>query len=143
MSCAKRRGVTAPGWLDSSDVYLIMPPRSWWGLGRPPFGVRWAVSADQPLGVVGLDEAGHGLAELVDAVVQVDPQALLFAGADPSLGAAACPRLAQERGVVADAQPGDRAQEVAGAILRPPLVPQQQAAGHVRSRGCHRSMSAS
>jgi hypothetical protein len=47
-----------------------------------------AVSADQPLGVVGLDEAAYGLAELVDAVVQLCPQALLFEGADPAFGAA-------------------------------------------------------
>ena len=36
------------------------------------------MSLDQPLGVVGVHEAGDGLAELVDGVVQLDPQALLF-----------------------------------------------------------------
>src|SRR5215213_11629933 len=42
-------------------------------------GLLWgavAVSADQPLAVVGVDEAGHGLAELADGVVQLRPQAL-------------------------------------------------------------------
>ena len=62
-----------------------------------------AVSADQPLGVVGVDEAGHGLAELADGVVQLRPQALLLEGADPALSAAVGLRLAQERGVVGDA----------------------------------------
>jgi hypothetical protein len=47
-----------------------------------------AEPADQTLGVVGQDEAGHGLAELVDVVVQLGPEALLFEGADPPLGAA-------------------------------------------------------
>jgi hypothetical protein len=36
-----------------------------------------AVSLDQPRGVVAVDEASHGLAELVDGVMQLDPQALL------------------------------------------------------------------
>jgi hypothetical protein len=44
--------------------------------------------------------------ELIDGVVQLDPQALLFEGADPALGAAVGLRLTQERRVVADAQPG-------------------------------------
>jgi hypothetical protein len=44
-----------------------------------------AEPADQPLGVVGLHEADYGLAELVDGVVQLDPQALLLEGADPPL----------------------------------------------------------
>ena len=35
-------------------------------------------AADWPLGVVGVNEAGHGLAELFDAVLQLRPQALLL-----------------------------------------------------------------
>jgi hypothetical protein len=77
-----------------------------------------AEPSNQPLAVVGLDEAGHGLAEVVDGVVQLGPQALLLEGADPAFGAAACLRLAQEGGVVGDAQPADRAQEVGRAVLR-------------------------
>ena len=84
-------------------------------------GLLWgavAEPADQPLGVVGVDEDGHRLAELVDGVVQLGPQALLFQGADPAFGAAVGLRLAQEGGVVGDAQPADRSQEVARAVLR-------------------------
>ena len=62
-----------------------------------------AVPLDEPLGGVALDEAGHGLAQLVDGVVQGGPQALIFEGADPSLGAPVGLRLTQERRVVADA----------------------------------------
>jgi hypothetical protein len=90
------------------------------------------VLSDQPLGVVGVDEAGHGLAELVDSVVQLRPQALLLQGADPAFGAAVGLRLAQEGGVVGDPQPGDRAQEVARAVLGSPVVAQRQATSHVR-----------
>jgi hypothetical protein len=46
------------------------------------------VALDEPLGVVGLDEAGHRLAEVVDVVVEPSPQALLLEGLDPALGAA-------------------------------------------------------
>jgi hypothetical protein len=48
-----------------------------------------AVPPDEPSAVVAVDEAGHGLAELVDVVVQLDPQALvLSAAAAPSLSSA-------------------------------------------------------
>jgi hypothetical protein len=71
-----------------------------------------AVSLDRPRGVVAVDEASHGLAQLVDGVVQLDPQAVVFEGADPALGAAVGLRLTEEGGVDGDAQPADRAQEV-------------------------------
>jgi hypothetical protein len=58
---------------------------------------------DEPGGVVAVEEAGHGPAELLHRVVQGDPQALVFEGADPALGAAVGLRLTQERRVVADA----------------------------------------
>ena len=77
---------------------------------RPPWGLV-AVALDQPGAVVVLDEAGHGLAELVDGVVQLGPQALLVEGADPPLGATIGLRLAQEGGVGGDAEPGDRARQ--------------------------------
>jgi hypothetical protein len=54
-------------------------------------GLLWsavAVALEEPLGVVAPDEAGHGLAELVDGVVQLDPQALVLQRADPAFGAA-------------------------------------------------------
>jgi hypothetical protein len=61
------------------------------------------VPLDEPGAVVALDEAGHGLAELLDGVVQLDPQALLLEGADPAFGAAVGLGFTQERRVVADA----------------------------------------
>jgi hypothetical protein len=76
------------------------------------------VSLDQPRGVVAVDEASDGLAQLVDGVVQLDPQALLFEGADPALGAAVGLRLTQEGGVIGDPQPADPAQEVGRAVWR-------------------------
>jgi len=75
------------------------------------------VSTDQPRGVVAVDEAGDGLAQLVDGVVQLRPQALLLEGTDPALGAAVGLRLTEEGGVVADPQPADRAEEVGRAVL--------------------------
>ena len=48
----------------------------------------------EPRGVAA-DEAGHGLAQLIDGVVQLCPQALVFEGADPTLGAAVGLRLRQ------------------------------------------------
>jgi hypothetical protein len=76
-------------------------------------------------------------------VVQLDPQALLLEGADPALGAAVGLRLTKERGVIRDAQPGDRALEVARAILRPPIVAQLEAAGDVGLQPAQRSTTAS
>jgi hypothetical protein len=81
-------------------------------------GLLWgavAEPADQPLGV-GVSEADHALAELVDGVVQLRPQVLPFEGADPALGAAVGLRLAKERGVIGDPQPADGAVEVRRAV---------------------------
>ena len=47
-----------------------------------------------------VDEASGGLAELVNGVMQFDPQALLLEGADPALGAAVGFRLTEEGGVI-------------------------------------------
>jgi hypothetical protein len=101
------------------------------------------VSLDQPRGVVAVDEAADGLAQLLDGVVQLDPQALLLEGADPAFGAAVGFRLAQERGIVGDAEPADRAQEVARAVLGSPVVAQLEAAGDVGVQAAQRSMTAS
>ena len=89
------------------------------------------MALDEPGAVVAVDEAGHGLAELFDGVVQLNPQALVLEGADPALSTAVGLRFSKERGIVADAQPGQRAGEVGRAILRPPVVAHLQAAGHV------------
>ena len=65
-------------------VCLVMPVRLLCCL----VGLLWsavAVALDEPLGVVGPDEAGHGLAELVDGVVQLDPQALVLQRAGSSV----------------------------------------------------------
>lgn len=56
--------------------------------------MRWLRRPISHWGVVALDEAGHGLAELTDAVVQLGPQALLPENADPALRAIAYLRLA-------------------------------------------------
>jgi hypothetical protein len=106
-----------------------MPLRSLELPGGPPSGLV-AVPTDQPRAVVAVDEAGHGLAQLVDGVVRLGPRALLLGRADPALGAAIGLRLTQERGVVGDAQPGARAGEVAERSWVA-VVPQRQAAGYV------------
>ena len=102
-----------------------------------------AVPLDEPGAVVAVDESSHGLAELIDGVVQMDPQALVFEGADPALSAAACLRLTQERGVVADAQPGQGAGEVGRAVLRAPVVSELQARAISASSRPQRSTTAS
>ena len=58
-------------------VCLVMPLGLIVLPGRPPSGLV-AVPLDEPGGVVAVDEAGHGLAELVDGVMQLGPQALLL-----------------------------------------------------------------
>ena len=52
------------GKVAAKDRFLL------WGAVAEP--------ANQPLGVVGVYEAGDGLAKLIDGVVQLRPQALLF-----------------------------------------------------------------
>ena len=70
------------------------------------------MALDEPGAVVAVDEAGDGLAELLDGVVQLDPQALVFEGADPALDSAIGLRLTQERRAVGDPEPGQGAGEV-------------------------------
>src|SRR4029450_8163479 len=90
-----------------------------------------AVPLDEPGAVVVLDEAGHGLAELLHGVVQGGPQALLLEGADPALGATVGLRLPQERRTVGDPEPGQGAGEVGRAVLRAPVVSQRQTTSDV------------
>lgn len=90
-----------------------------------------SVALDEPLGVVSGDEAGHGLAEVVDVVVQPGPEALLLEGLDPVLGATVALGLADMGGVVGDAQSAQRAEEVGRAVLRTPVVAQPEASPDV------------
>src|ERR1700733_15640745 len=92
-----------------------------------------AQAFDEPLVVVGLDEGGNGLAEVVDIVTEPSPQALLLQGADEALGHAVALGLSDEGGIVLDAQPVEGALEVMGSVLTPPVVPQLDASGDVRS----------
>lgn len=69
------------------------------------------MALDEPLGVVGGDEGGHRLAQVVDIVVEPGPEALLLKGLDSPLGAAVALGLADIGGVVGDAQPAQRAGE--------------------------------
>lgn len=78
------------------------------------------MTPDEPLGVVELGPGGDGLAELVDGVVELGPEALLFQCSDEPFGAAVGFGLPDVGGVVCDAEPGDRPEE----MLRPVLGPQ-------------------
>src|SRR5215207_7894678 len=75
-----------------------------------------AVPSDDPGAVVTVDEAGHGLAQLVGGVVQGGPQVLVLEAADPALSAAMVPAH-QERGAVGDPEPDQRAGEV-GRVMQ-------------------------
>jgi hypothetical protein len=98
------------------SVMLLMPIVL---RGRSP-SEAGGVALDEPGGVVAVDEAGHGLAQLLHGVVQLDPQALLLESADPALSTAVGLGLAPESGIAADAQPRQGAGEVGRAVLRPP-----------------------
>jgi hypothetical protein len=101
------------------------------------------VPLDEPGAVVAVDEAGHGLAELLYGVVQLDPQALLLEGADPAFGAAVGLGFTQERGVVADAQPGQGAGEGAERYWGPQSCRSARPRATSASRRPQRSMTAS
>ena len=83
-----------------------------------------AVTLDEPGAVVAIDEASHGLAQLVDGVVQLNPQALVLEGADPAFGATVRLGLAEECGIVADASQASEPVKWGRALLRAPVVPQ-------------------
>ena len=83
-----------------------------------------SVALDEPFVVVGLGPGRHRLAEVVDGVMQLGPEALFFEGADEPFGAAVGFGFSDVGGVVCDAEPGDRPQEVAGAVLGSPVVTQ-------------------
>jgi hypothetical protein len=98
---------------------------------------------DEPGGVVALDEAGHGLAELLHGVVQLNPQALVLQGADPAFGAAVGLGFTQERRVIADPQPGQGSSEVRRTVLRPQSWRSARPRATSGSRRPQRSMTAS
>ena len=93
-----------------------------------------SVASDEPLCVVELGPSNDGSAEIVDAVVEVGPEALFFQGADEPFGTAVGFRFADEGGVVSDTEPGDRADEVPGPVLGSPVVPQRDTSGYVGSK---------
>ena len=101
------------------------------------------MALDEPGAVVAVDEAGHGLAQLVNGVVQGGPQALVLEGADPAFGAAVGLRLTQERGIIDDPQPGDRAQQVAERYCGPQSCRSARPRAMSASRWPQRSMTAS
>ena len=101
------------------------------------------MALDEPGGVVTVDEASHGLAELLDGIVQLNPQALVFEGPDPALSTAVGLRLTQERRVVGDPQPGQRAGEMGRAVLRPPVMAELQTAATSGPSWPQRSVTAS
>ena len=72
---------------------------------------------DEPLVVVGVDERGDTLSEVVDILEELGPQAPLLERPHERLGDAVALGLADEGGVVDDAEPADRSLEVLGAIL--------------------------
>jgi hypothetical protein len=72
------------------------------------------VPLDQPRGVA-VDEAADGWGQLVDGAVQLSPHALLPEGGILLSRSRWFP-TPQERGIIGDAQPGDRAEEVAPAV---------------------------
>jgi hypothetical protein len=79
-----------------------------------------AVSFDQPLVVVELDEVGDGSAEVVEVGVEPRPQALLLERLDPPFGAAVAFGFADVGGVFEDAEPAQGALEVDRAVLIEP-----------------------
>ena len=99
------------------------------------------MALDEPLRVVGVGPGSDGVAELIDGVMQLGPQALFFEGADEAFGAAVGLGLTDVGGVVGEAEPGNGAQEVVGAVLGSPVVTQLDAAGGASSP--RRSMTAS
>jgi hypothetical protein len=106
-----------------------MPLPPWWRPGRPPW-VRWPSRPISYRGCrTGRSRPPPSTAHRCCRALR--PEALLLEGADPALGAAACFRLAQEGGVVGDAQPADRAQDVARSVLGSPVVAQGDLARHV------------
>jgi hypothetical protein len=90
-----------------------------------------AVALDEPGTAVALDEPSHGVAKLVDGGVQLDPQALVFEGADPALGAAVGLRLARNAGSSAMPSQASKPVKWGRAVLGSPVVPQLEAPGDV------------
>jgi hypothetical protein len=73
---------------------------------------------DEPLGVVELGEGGHGLVQVVDVVVELGPESLLFEAADEAVCSAVALGLAHIGDVVFDPEPGRGADEVMRSHFR-------------------------
>jgi hypothetical protein len=76
-----------------------------------------SVSFDEPRCVVEFGPSSDSLAEVVDGVVEIGPEALLFQGADEPFGTAVGFGFADEGGIVCDSEPCDGADEVPGPVL--------------------------
>ena len=92
-----------------------------------------AEALDQPLVVVGPNEVGDTLTEVVDVDEEPRPKALLFQGADEPFGDAVALRLADKCGIVFDPEPFERPLEVERAVLAAPVVTQLDPSSDVRS----------
>lgn len=90
-----------------------------------------AVAADEPFGVVELGPGGDSLAEFVDGVMQLGPEALLFECADESFGTSVGFGFANERGVICDPEPVDRPEEVFRPVLGSPVVSQADSSSDI------------
>ena len=92
-----------------------------------------AQAFDEPLVVVGLDEGGDSLAEIVRVLEEPRPEALFLDGPHETFGHAIALGLADEGSIVLDTQPVEGALEVVGPILAAPIVAEFDAPGHIGS----------
>ncbi len=58
------------------------------------------MTLDEPFAVVATGELDHGLAEILDVLIEARPQALLLERSDEALRTAVAGRLTGERGAV-------------------------------------------
>ena len=86
-----------------------------------------AQAFDEPLVVVGLDEGGDSLAEIVRVLEEPRPEALFLDGPHETFGHAIALGLADEGSIVLDTQPVEGSLEVVGAVLAAPVVAQLDA----------------
>lgn len=100
-----------------------------------------AQAFDEPLVVVGLDEGGDALSEVIDIVEEPGPEALLLDG--PQFCHSVALRLTDEGSVVFDAQPGQRPLEVPGSVWAAPVVAELDPLAISEPRVPKRSMTAS
>src|SRR5581483_362970 len=92
------------------------------------------VALDEPLAVVELHEGTDGRLQRLDRVPPLRPDHLFLQGADEPFGAAVARRLPDVGRGVFDPKPGERPGEVRARVLRAPVVPAADPAGHVRTQ---------